>query len=71
MGVIFRGYESCAHSFVYSTVRGYNEFYNQYKEILEASYREKKEKFRSFTVSVMKDKEIIHILIAPSSCGKL
>jgi len=31
----------------------------------------KKEKFDPFAVSVMKDKEMVHILIAPSSCGKL
>jgi len=54
-----------------STIRGYNEFYNQYKEIWEASYREKRKIFDSFAVSVMKDKKIIHILIAPSSCSKL
>jgi len=71
VGVIFCGYESCAHSFVYSTVRGYNEFYNQYKEIWEASYGEKKENFDPFAVSVMSNKEIVHSLIAPSSCGKL
>jgi len=67
MGVIFHGYESRAHSFVYSTVRGYNEFYNQYKEIWEASYGEKKEEFDPFAASVIKHKEILHILIAPSS----
>jgi len=60
-GCYFRGYESCAHGFVYSTVKGYNEFYNQYKEILEAIYGEKREKFDRFTVSVMKDKEIVHV----------
>jgi len=45
MGIIFCGYELCAHGFVYSAVRGYNKFYNQYKEIWEATYREKKENF--------------------------
>jgi len=45
MGVIFHGYELCAYGFVDSAIRGYNEFYNQYKEIWEASYGEKKENF--------------------------
>jgi len=46
-------------------------FYNQYKEIWEASYGEKRKNFDPFAVSVMKDKEIVHILIAPSSHSKL
>jgi len=54
-GCYFCGYESSwladgtwlAHGFVYSAVMGYNELYNQYKEILEAIYREK-EKFSIF-----------------------
>jgi len=59
------------HGFVDSAVIGYNKFYNQYKEIWEASYEEKRKNFNPFVVSVMKDKEIIHILTAPSSCGEL
>jgi len=70
-GCYFCGHELCAHIFVDSTVRGYN----QYKEIWEASYGEVWEKKEIlsilFAVSVMKDKEIVHILIALSSCGKL
>jgi len=58
VGVIFRGYESCAHSFVYSAFRGYDEFYNQYKRLVME--RERK-KIDPFAVSVMKDKEIAHI----------
>jgi len=50
VGTYFRGcYFSwlriCAHGFVDSAVIGYNKFYNQYKEIWEASYEEKKENF--------------------------
>jgi len=56
VGVIFHGYESCAHGFVDSIVRGYNEFYNQYKEIWEASYGEKREFFDPYAVSVMKER---------------
>jgi len=33
--------------------------------------REKQNSFDPFAVSVMKDKEIVHILITPSSCSKL
>jgi len=44
VGVIFRGYELCAHGFVYSAVRGYNKFYNQYKEIW-GLFMERKGKF--------------------------
>jgi len=51
--------------FVHSAVKGYN----QYKEIWEAGYREKGNSFDPFAVSVMKD--IVHILIVPSSCSKL
>jgi len=66
VGVIFRGYESCAHDFVYSAVRGYNKFYNQYIRRYGRLVMEKKRKnFDPFAVSVMKDKEIVHILIAP------
>jgi len=50
------------HVFVDSAIRGYK----QYKEIWEASYGEKGNSFNPFVVS-LKDKEIIHILIAPSS----
>jgi len=46
---------------VYSAVRGYKEFYNQYKEIWEASYGEKRKNFNPFAASVMKDKEVIVI----------
>jgi len=47
----FCGYESCSHDFVDSAIRDYNEFYNQYKEIWEASYGNKKEIFNPFAVS--------------------
>jgi len=50
----------CAHGFVDSTVRGCNKFYNQYKEIWEASYGEKRKNFDPFAVSMIKDKEIVH-----------
>jgi len=67
VGVIFHAYESCAHTFVYSAVRGYNEFYNQYKRLV----MERKRKNFNPLVVVVKDKEIVHILIVPSSCCKL
>jgi len=66
-GCYFCGYELRVHTFVGSAVRGYN----QYKEIWEASYGEIKEKITPFAVSVIKDKEIVHILIVPSSHSKL
>jgi len=56
-------------SFVYFAVRGYNEFYNQYKEILEGSYGEKKEKFQFFCC--FSDERYKNILIASSSHDKL
>ena len=40
-GCYFCGYVMCTHVFVDSAVRGYN----QYKEIWEASYREKRKLF--------------------------
>jgi len=71
MGIIFV-VMNCVHTVLlilpHCAVRGYNEFYNQ---IWEASYREKTKNFNPFAVSVMKDKEIVHILIAPSSYVKL
>jgi len=42
-----------------------------YKETWEASYEEKRKIFDPFAVSAMKDKELVHILTAPSSLGKL
>jgi len=73
LGIYLRGCYFCgyAHGFVDSAIRGYNKFYNQYKEIWEASYREKRNFFDPFAVSVMKDKEIVHTLIALSSHSKL
>jgi len=70
-GCYFSWLKICAHDFVNSTVIGYNKFYNQYKETWEASYEEKRKIFDPFAISVMKDKEIVHILIVPSSRGKL
>jgi len=52
-------YELSAHSFVDFTVGGYNEFYNQDKEIWEASYGDKTKIYNPFTFSVMKDEEIV------------
>ena len=62
--------------FVDSAVRDYNEFYNQHKEIERLVMERKGKIFDPLPVSVMKDKEIrqysyLHILIAPSSRGKL
>ena len=76
VGTYFRGcyflwLRICAHGFVDSAIIGYNKFYNQYKEIWEASYEEKRKIFDPFAVSVMKDKEIVYILTVPSSRGKL
>jgi len=62
-GCYFHGYELCAHGFVDSAVRGYNKFYNQYKEIWEASYGEKKEIFNPFAVSVMKNSKYFNSAI--------
>jgi len=71
VGVIFCGYELCAHGFDYSTIRGYNSFITSIRRYGRLVMKRKRKKFDPFAVSVMKDKEIVHILIAPSSRSKL
>jgi len=57
-GCYFSWLRICVHGFIDSAIIGYNKFYNQYREIWEASYKEKRKIFDPFVVSVMKDKEI-------------
>jgi len=71
VGAIFRGYESCAHGFVYSTVRVITSFITSIRGYGRLVMQRKRKNSDYFTVSVMKDKEIVHILIASSSHGTL
>jgi len=68
---VFCGYESCAHGFVYSTVRGIMSFITSIRRYGRLVTERKKKNFDLFAVSVIKNKEIVHILIAPSSHSKL
>jgi len=58
MGVIFCGYESCVHGFVYSTVRGITSFITTIRRYGRLVTERKRKIFDLFAVSVMKDKEI-------------
>jgi len=55
-----------AHNFVYFTVRGYNEFITSIRRYGRLVMERKRKNFDSFAVSVMTDKEIVYIIIAPS-----
>jgi len=71
VGVIFHGYELCAHSFVYSAFRVIMSFITSIRRYGRLDTERKRKNSDCFAVSGMKDKEIVHILIAPSSRGKL
>jgi len=55
-----------AHNFVYFTVRDYNEFITSIRRYGRLVMERKRKNFDPFAVSVMTDKEIVYIIIAPS-----